>query len=92
MNPPTYVVKETEKPSPGRIVHYVLQEGSKSPLQHRAAIVTSDFKTLVVNLTVYADSHGDLYPGEWIEQFRALGVTYDETGQRPNSWHWPERA
>lgn len=67
----------------GRIVHYVLQDGS-----HRAAIVVRNWRTPggCCNLQVFLD-------GEEIEGGRAwrTSVLYSAKPQ-PHTWHWPEKT
>lgn len=45
----------TQKPTTGRIVHYVLANGD-----HRAALVTNGFGDKIANLTVFLDHANDL--------------------------------
>lgn len=88
------------KPTPGRIVHFVLPSGPNAG-KHRAALITSDWDGPNVNLAVYRDQAGDptncheenpqSYPVEQAPTLRAWSAPYDGTGQAPGSWHWPER-
>lgn len=72
-----------QKPSIGRIVHYVL-DGSG---EHRPAIITRVYAPTCVNLHVFGDS-GDL--GRDINRY-PTSVQYDPSGEASSSWHWPER-
>ncbi len=72
-----------EKPTVGRIVHYVSDNIRGHDDGHRAAIVIEAFGSMVADLDVFA------LVG--MPNFKAASVTYDPTGQRSNSWHWPER-
>ena len=77
-------------PKLGDPVHYVLDEGTHAG-EHRAAIVTNSPATLVVNLFVIADIDDDLLSGGRCLTTHVRCVTWDETGRRPGSWHWPEQ-
>jgi hypothetical protein len=73
------------KPSMGRIVRYVNEEGV-----HLAAIVTYVYTDddECVDLTVFQRPH--LNQGEWKQFTGAIQVAYSEDFL-PNSWHWPPR-
>lgn len=83
-----------QKPSPGRIVHYVSHGTPVRPdgtqaytAQCRAAIVTEvpqmpDSRGLPVGLAV-------LNPEG---MFFNRDVPQDETGKTGGTWHWPERV
>jgi hypothetical protein len=87
------------KPSPGRIVHYVLPDSSPRKGSHRAAVVTSDWDGANINLNVQLDQSDDWAPacandslqktGDFTA--RAWSAGYDESG-KPGTWHWPERV
>jgi hypothetical protein len=90
------------KPSPGRIVHYVLPTESQNCGQHRAAIITSDFEGPRQNLHVLLDQPNDvntvciidgLHPptDDLAYTARAWSAMYDP-GAAPGTWHWPERV
>lgn len=76
---------ETQKPSIGRIVHYVSygSPGGEFQSECRAAIVTrvSSLSTGDVDLCVLNPT------GMYFNQ----GCRYDE-GKGPGTWHWPERV
>lgn len=82
-------------PSIGRTVHYVLNEGPHSG-QHRPATIVrvwGELPASAVNLQVLTDSNEDgtsndcLPPVMW-----KTSILQDATGERPGSWHWPERV
>lgn len=81
-----------QKPSIGRVVHYVLPADSKRAGEHRAAIMTSAFGGENQNLTVLLDQSDDTGLGDFLWIKRAWSAPYDATGTRPGSWHWPERV
>ena len=85
-----------EQATIGRIVHYVLPEGTRSPGEHRPAIVVRVWPNEYpgaedpdgVNLQVFTDDSNDaLRPTEW-----KTSIKHDEETQAVNTWHWPERA
>jgi hypothetical protein len=83
-------MNEPQKPTVGRIVHIVIRSACGA-IAHRAAIVVNNpFGTLVVDLTVFG-CPTDFTKLVGPPMFYAESVTYDETGSRPGSWHWPER-
>lgn len=72
----------------GRIVHYVMPVS----FQHRPAIVVH-----VESIQGIEDSVELLVFTSWEDQTpdylsRQGHVPFDERGERPHSWHWPERA
>lgn len=82
-------------PSIGRSVHYVLNEGPHSG-QHRPATIVrawGDQPDSMVNLQVLTDSDADghyndaLPPVLW-----KTSVHLDPSGEKPGTWHWPERV
>lgn len=84
--------------TPGRIVHYVLPNGYGYPGEHRPAIVVKIWEPISdpypIQLVVFLDGSNDA-PGQgdaapltkWV-----TSVVFDETGQKPGSWHWIEPA
>lgn len=71
----------------GRVVHYVAYGTPKGEFPvgvHRAAIVTEveDADVGIVSLCVLNPTG----------MFFNSHLPYDETGSKPGSWHWPERA
>lgn len=88
------------EPSIGRIVHYVLPEKSNRAGRHRAAIVAGVHGD-AINLTVFLDSTLDMpsdhgtskrYDVAGKLMLHAYDVEEDPEGERPGSWHWPERV
>lgn len=74
------------KPSIGRIVHFVQQDGV-----HLPAMVISVAKDTAVNLLVFLDQR--TYPPGFVANYteRHESVHYDEASKLPATWHWPER-
>lgn len=77
--------------TPGRIVHYVMENG-----EHRPAIVVRVWDGVyaepgVVNLQVFHDQANDGY-GLNVGPLWATSVHHDPAGATPRSWHWIERA
>lgn len=64
------------KPTVGRIVHYVNENG-----EHCAAIVAKVWSDTCVNLTLFTPNGGTE---------SRTSASYDEL-PRSYSWHWPER-
>lgn len=83
---------EPQKPSVGRIVHFVLDSG-QSKGQHRPAIVVNDWNgSTRINLQVFTDGEND---GQLYKSgiYWATSVPYaDPSENKPFSWHWPERV
>lgn len=76
-------------PELGRIVHYVLPNGT-----HRPAIIVQAWPDHRVNLQVFLDGNNDVGLGS--ADRGLLWVTHVHEGEDdgtavPNSWHWPER-
>lgn len=90
----------------GRIVHYVMPDGS-----HRAAIITKVWNDRgLVNLNVFADYTNDLpYTEEEKQKFTDNGINLedvrhghiwktsisfldDRNDPKINTWHWIEKA
>lgn len=83
---PTGLVQDqsevAQKPSVGRIVHYVNKKGI-----HRPAIIVEVWSDEVVNLQVFTDmrNDGELQPVLW-----ATSVPYSSNMNLALAWHWPE--
>lgn len=98
---------EPQQPSVGRIVHYVLPEGSRWAGEHRAAAIAQVHTPLsppgstgMCNLSVFKGQttdfdagFGGAFAGRDAGSAVALvgSVNYSATAE-PNTWHWPERA
>lgn len=89
---------DQQKPSIGRVVHYVLPKGPRAG-EHRAAMITSGWDGPNQNLTVWLDQPTDLPDGvggdgSWF--LRAWSAPYGENQPdgtyEPGTWHWPERV
>lgn len=85
----------SQKPSVGRIVHYVLDSG-RNVGEHRPAIIVKAWGyplAGLVQLQVFTDATNES-PGAndalpcplW-----ATSVSEDPTGEKQRTWHWPER-
>jgi len=74
-----------DKPSVGRIVHYVLHEG-----RHLPAIITDVNETEdTVNLFVFWDP---LVPRRYDLEKGAVDCKFDKNSVTTGTWHWPERV
>ena len=79
-----------QKPSVGRVVHYVAYgtpKGEYTAGAHRAAIITEvdydeEFHDYFVSICILNPTG----------LFFLQGAEYDETGQKSGTWHWPERV
>lgn len=81
-----------QQPSVGRDVHYVAPGDAtgRFPKEHNAAKIIAvqgewnadDPNSVKVTLRVWPER------GEHTQ----YDVPYDETGEKPFSWHWPERV
>jgi len=79
-----------QAPSIGRIVHYVLTEGTHKG-EHRPAIVVrcEDPESNKVDLQVF---HLGAQDGIDATPLIVFSVVSDPTGSVQRSWHWPERV
>jgi hypothetical protein len=81
----------SQKPSLGRIVHYVLPEGPHAG-DHRPAIVVRVWGDTCVNLQVFTDGDNDFNDSDPTQNVLwVTSATLDPEGKAPRSWHWPER-
>lgn len=80
----------------GRIVHYVLPDGT-SRGEHRPAIVVKVWRDISqyvtegrINIQIFTDfsNDGDQYASG---QYWGTSVPYSETPE-PGTWHWIEKA
>jgi hypothetical protein len=81
-----------QRPSIGRIVHYVLSENDSKyhPGDHRPAIIVNVWSDECVNLQVFTDGANDndyRVPMLWV-----TSSTRDDSGAEHRSWHFPERV
>lgn len=76
----------SQKISIGRIVHAVIMVSGS--LVERPAIVTRTWgdDSTAVQATVFPDAANDML-GDTLAK---SSLEYDETGQKENSWHWPQ--
>ena len=75
-------------PSIGRIVHYVLPDGTY-PGEHRPAIIVRTWSPTTVQLQVFVDGTNDY--DDYAGTIWATSVSQDEETKAPRTWHWPER-
>ncbi len=82
---------EIQKPSIGRVVHYVLtddqfpQKIEKNP--HRPALIVNAVpNAMIANLTVFLDGMND---GD--KKSFSLGSIHYSENHEPGTWHWPEQ-
>jgi hypothetical protein len=88
-----------QKPSIGRVVHYVLESG-RSAGEHRAALIVNCFgpdcphQNLCVFLDGINDEGSEFRNGDenTLMIGHAYSAPYDPEGKLPGSWHWPERV
>lgn len=81
-----------QKPTIGRSVHYVLNEGPHAG-EHRPAVIVRTWSGNLVNLQVFPDSDEDGTSNDCLPvPMWKTSVDLDETGERQRSWHWPERV
>ena len=82
----------SQKPSVGRIVHFVQQN---SP-EHLAAVIAHVHPTPNKHPTYQANDGVWLNLGMWTPGGDPVpglqGVPEDQSGKRANSWHWPEKV
>jgi hypothetical protein len=76
-----------QAPSIGRIVHYVLTEGTHKG-EHRPAIV---LRCEEQKIDVHVFTLG-IHDGIDANPLIVFSVYFDSTGTVPRSWHWPERV
>lgn len=82
-------------PSIGRVVHYVLNEGRNAGDHRPATIVRvwGDQPDSLVNLQVLTDSNAEANSNDCLPQVLwKTSVSFDSTGEKPQTWHWPERV
>lgn len=73
------------KPTVGRIVHYVLETG-----RHLPAIITDCSESdETVNLFVFWDAR---VPQRYDFEKGVIDCKQDEKEKVPSTWHWPERV
>ena len=88
-------MSDTQVPSVGRIVHFVMPDSSRYPGEHRPAVIVKVWDAdpkpdSMVQLQVVTDgsNDGDLYKSGL---FWATSVHYaDPLENTGYTWHWPE--
>lgn len=77
-------MQQTQKPSIGRIVHYIgISPMDLDRKMHCAAIVTEIEDDGTLALEVF-------YPGLGSVPYGSIAE--DATATKPGTWHWPERV
>ena len=82
-----------DTPTVGRIVRYVLPEGTGNAGCERPAIITG-IDGDAVNLSVFYDKFED-GAGESLNDQQMVGRAWScqfDEAKSPGTWHWPERA
>lgn len=69
----------------GRDVHFVLPGGAK--LAAKLTLIWDDVEGMV-NLVAFANGRELIEPASKLYQ----SATYDPTGEKPFTWHWPIRV
>lgn len=87
------------RPTPGRIVHYVLPREGRDPVVRPAIVVhkwpdhqgTAQVIEGTLQLQIFTDGSND---GRGCETglLWATSVKHDEETKAPGTWHWPARA
>jgi hypothetical protein len=72
-----------QKPSIGRIVHFVLPEGHQNGGQHRPAIVMATDGDSVILHVFHLRNEPESFYNRVAQQ--------DQERKAPGTWHWPER-
>lgn len=88
-----------QKPSIGRVVHYVMEFGSRAG-EHRPAIIIDHFREGSVPVTdervqlvVFVDRYNDGIPdgpNSFANVLSRSAIVHDEKGRNLGTWHWPE--
>lgn len=79
------------KPTVGRIVHYVLDEGP-SYGQTRPAVIVRVWTDTCVTLQVFTDAHNDGLPGCWLRPSKDYREPYEGVLPVGGTWFWPPRT
>lgn len=83
-------MQEVQKPTVGRVVHYVLPEG-KNAGQVRPAIVVDVWSATCVNLRVFVDGLNDYPDGIKLENEWKTSILEGNPDQL-GRWFWPPRV
>jgi len=85
----TRKTEEPQKPSLGRVVHYVLPDGNNAG-DHRPAIIVRVWPD-TVNLQVFYDGDGTPHMNDGqLNTLWKLSVPFSAE-PKPGTYHWPER-
>lgn len=76
------------KPSIGRIVHYVLPNSHNNKGEIRPAVIVRIRSDTCVSLCVFLDKSND----HILNDQDMSSVTLDPEGKQPRSWNWPPRV
>lgn len=89
------VERPKQRPSVGRVVHYVLPSGVPRRGEVRPATITRVWEDRyegdtpgMCNLNVQLDQDSDMPPKVDADTCRVGSVLYDASGA-PGTWHWP---
>jgi hypothetical protein len=75
-----------QKPTPARIVHYVVKDAAPNQAKECPAIVTSVQSDTAVTLKLFPDpSHEGFVP----PYVKACEYAAPAAELKPDSWHWP---
>jgi len=86
---PTPTTPPAQKPSIGRIVHFVLPDGP-SKFDHRPAIIVRWGSSVQLQVFTDGENDGAKYASGL---YWATSVPYaDPSENKPYSYHWPERV
>lgn len=80
----------SQKPSIGRIIHYVLKEGNSAG-QHRPGIIVNVFGDPRINARIFLDGSNDK-GNEFRENMEGhvFSCPHDPEAKQIGTWHFPE--
>ncbi len=92
---PAKVAGPVQKPSVGRIVHYVVSDTGPTVRPDIRAMLITDVPAMItapsmVNGSVYRSGPADLFILQ--QQLEVTDVMQDEANYKKGSWHWPKRV
>lgn len=81
---------QTQTPTPGRIVNYVLEKGPRTG-EIRPAIIVRTYGETTVQLAVFTDGQYEAGGNDKLPNpYWVTSACYSETPQC-GTWHWPQR-